>query len=100
MMPDDIREEMIPLPEEIRSGKGRRGKECRRTSGWHVCSRQHQTEAMTNDIHRTCRQMSRFTIDNTLRKKKQKAGARHELKENMAGLSATSISLFCFHNIM
>jgi len=90
MMPDDMREEM--MPEEIRSGKGRRGKKCRRTSGWHVCSRQHQTEAMTNDIHRTRRQMSRgrFTIDNTIRKKKQKAGARHELKENMAGLSATS----------
>jgi len=86
MMPDGIREYMIPY--EIRSGKGRRGKECRRTSGWHVC--------ITNDIHRTRREMrlgfGRLTIDNTIRNKKQKAGARHEVKENMAGLSATSIS--------
>ena len=35
---------------------------------------------------------TRLTIDNTIRNKKQKAGARHEVKENMAGLSATSIS--------
>ena len=41
MMPDEIREYIIPY--EKRSGKGRRGKEWRRTSGWHVCIRQHQT---------------------------------------------------------
>ena len=37
-----------------------------------------------------------MTFDNKLpnRNKKQKAGARHEVKENMAGLSATSISCF------
>ena len=82
-MPDEICEYMIPY--EIRSRKGRRGKECRRTSGWHVCIRQQQTEADTNDIHRTRREMrlGRLTIDNTIRNKKQKAGARHEVKENM-----------------
>ena len=33
-----------------------------------------------------------FDIENTIRNKKQKGGARHAVKENMAGLSATSIS--------
>ena len=57
----------------------------KKDSGWHVCIRQHQTEAETNDIHRTRREMrlGRLTIENIIRNKQQKAGARHGVKENM-----------------